>query len=282
MNEANAFKRWMDDHRHAVIATVSSVKGSTPREAGAFIAVAGKTTFGTIGGGQLEYLAIDHARKLLAGKTGQTRLDIPLGPDIGQCCGGRTVIDFAYADDMAVNARLEMMQRQAAAAPTVAVFGGGHVGKALCQALAPLPLNVRLIETRNEALTGLPAGITTKLTPMPEAEISNLPAGSAVVILTHDHALDFLIAMESLRQDALCYCGMIGSKTKRATFHRYAKENGVSEEQLTRLTMPVGGSDVRDKRPPVIAALVAAELLHAIHAANAAKTGSLHEHKANH
>lgn len=282
MNEAEAFATWLDDHASAVIVSIISAKGSTPREAGAFIAVAKDATFGTIGGGQLEYIAIDHARRFLVGKTDKTTLDIPLGPEIGQCCGGRTVLAFTMTDNATVSATLEHMQREAESHPVVAIFGGGHVGKALAAALAPLPFAVRLIETRADMLEDLPGGVSAQLTPMPEAEIAGLTTGSAVVILTHDHALDFLIATEALKRDDLSYCGMIGSKTKRATFQRYASENGLSESRLSELVMPIGDPKLRDKRPAVIAALAAAELLHAIHAFSAAKTGNLHGQKANH
>jgi xanthine dehydrogenase accessory factor len=82
-----------------------------------------------------------------------------------------------------------------------------------------------------------------------------------VLILTHDHALDFLIARAALARTDLAYVGMIGSATKRATFAHWLKREGEDDRLMTRLTLPIGGNAVRDKRPEVIAALVAAELL---------------------
>nr|WP_272212187.1 XdhC family protein [Marinicella sp. W31]MDC2878098.1 XdhC family protein [Marinicella sp. W31] len=114
----------------------------------------------------------------------------------------------------------------------------------------------------------LPETVNLRLSPMPEAEIARMPAGSAAVILTHDHALDFLIATEALKRDDLAYCGMIGSQTKRATYFSYARKAGLSEAALSRLTMPIGAG-VADKRPTVIAALVVSELIHVICAAKA-------------
>ena len=86
-----------------------------------------------------------------------------------------------------------------------------------------------------------------------------------------DHALDFLIANAALKRDDLAYCGMIGSKTKRATYLSYAREDGLAEDRFGRLTMPVGGSSVADKRPAVIAALVASELIHVFSAVKAGR-----------
>jgi len=73
--------------RHAGIvrARLERVRGSAPREAGAEMFVAPDGVHGTIGGGQLEWRAIDAARALLASDRATGRLDLPLGPEIGQC-----------------------------------------------------------------------------------------------------------------------------------------------------------------------------------------------------
>jgi xanthine dehydrogenase accessory factor len=194
-------------------------------------------------------------------------MDIPLGPEIGQCCGGRTQLRFRR---MTNEVLAEMETRRANEAehlPEVYLFGAGHVGRALAAALAPLPLSVTIVETRQEELANLPAEMKTRLVPMPEALVRDMPAGAAVVILTHDHALDFLIAREALARTDLAYTGMIGSATKRATFANWlAREAGGERSLLDRLTLPIGGSAVRDKRPEVIAAMTAAEILTALEA----------------
>ena len=91
------------------------------------------------------------------------------------------------------------------------------------------------------------------------------PAGSAFLVLTHDHALDFLIVAEALRREDAAYVGMIGSKTKKATFRSwYLKTAGGDTVSFARLTSPIGGDAVKDKRPAVIAALAAAEVMAAL------------------
>ena len=273
MGEAERYRRFFAVHGPSVIVTVAAIRGSTPRETGAAIAVSTDATSGTIGGGQLEYIAIDHARAMLAGRTAETRLDIALGPDIGQCCGGRAELAFQIADAATIATFLARLEAETARQPSVFIFGGGHVGSALSAALAPLPFNTVIIESRPDMVEALPEDVELRLSPLPEAEVANIPAGGAAVILTHDHALDFLIATEALKRDDLCYCGMIGSKTKRATFLRYAREQGLADTAISRLVMPIGGTTVSDKRLAVIAALVAAELISVIHAA---KAGRLH------
>jgi xanthine dehydrogenase accessory factor len=247
-------------HSRSMLVEIAEAKGSTPREAGTFMLVSDTEIWGTIGGGQFEYMAIDNARALLAGG-GERVMDIPLGPEIGQCCGGRTRLVFTGMNDSLRQVLEERLKSEQQERPAVFLYGSGHVGLALAHALAPLPFAVTVVETRAEALEDLPAGISRCLTAMPEALVEKIPAGGAAVILTHDHALDFLIAQKALARPELAYVGMIGSHTKRATLSSWLRREGGDETMLSRLTLPIGGSAVRDKRPAVIAALVAAELL---------------------
>ncbi|SFB46281.1 xanthine dehydrogenase accessory factor [Rhizobium sp. NFR07] len=250
-------------HSQTILVELVEVRGSTPREAGTFMLVAKNAIWGTIGGGQFEYMAIDNARAMLAGG-GEAVMTIPLGPEIGQCCGGRTRLSFAIVTPAVADTLERRLQDDDDSRPSVFLFGSGHVGLALARALAPLPFAVTVIETRAEALEGLPSEAARRLTAMPEACVADIPPGGAAIILTHDHALDFLIAQQALARSDLAYVGMIGSATKRATFaHWLDRQPGEdAEEMMARLVLPVGGSAVRDKRPAVIAALIAAELLH--------------------
>lgn len=248
----------------AILVEIEAVKGSSPREAGTFMLVSATRIWDTIGGGQFEYMAIDHARAMLDGRTEIDVLDIPLGPEIGQCCGGRTLLRFTKVTNAVEDALTKRMQDAEDQQPAVFIFGAGHVGKALANSLSLLPISISVIETRREELVGLPGEVSTHLTAMPEAMVRDIPAGGAAIIVTHDHALDFLIAKEALGRDDLAYVGMIGSKTKRATFANWLARDGHGGT-LDHLVLPIGGTLVKDKRPAIIAALVTAEVLHAIH-----------------
>lgn len=256
-----ALSAFLASHPDAVLVDVAEAKGSTPREAGAFMVVAADALFGTIGGGQLEFLAIDHARMLLASGEPDSSLDVPLGPEIGQCCGGRTRLAFTRLDAQSQQVLVDRQAKLETAYPDVFLFGAGHVGRALAIALVPLPLTVTLVETRDLAPDSLPHGVALRRVAVPEAEVAMIRSGGAAVILTHDHALDFLIARAALARDDLAYVGMIGSATKRATFESAMRREGFASERLARLVLPIGGDTVRDKRPAVIAAMVAAELM---------------------
>jgi len=245
-----------------VLVEVTGAAGSTPRDTDAWMLVAADSLFGTVGGGQLEYMAIDHARRALRQGVPAEAMNIPLGPEIGQCCGGRVRLSFTAMNADLATLLITRNDREMAERPHVYVFGAGHVGDALTMALSLAPVRTVLVDTREEELSASKVeGIETCLAAMPEAVVRDAPAGSSFVILTHDHALDFLIAAEALRRDDAAYVGMIGSKTKRATFKNWLSREIGRPELFNRLICPIGGTAVKDKRPAVIAALAAAEIV---------------------
>ncbi|MEM1365920.1 MAG: xanthine dehydrogenase accessory protein XdhC [Pseudomonadota bacterium] len=247
-----------------VLVRVVATAGSAPRGVDAFMLVSRSECLGTIGGGQLEYLAIDHARQILAGKGGNTHESVALGPDIGQCCGGRVNLSFDVAEGSALTALLNEMDADETSRPAVYVFGGGHVGRALCKVLDGLPVATYLVETRPDApamALDLPR-LSKRVTAIPEEVISGAPAGSVFVVLTHDHALDFLIAAKALTRADAAYVGMIGSATKRAKFNGWLKQEGRAPAR--DLVCPMAPAASADKRPEVLAVHFAAEIMAAI------------------
>jgi xanthine dehydrogenase accessory factor len=243
-----------------VLAEVSATRGSAPREPGAWMLVAAEAVAGTIGGGQLEYMAIDRARVLLRrGLTTET-MEVPLGPSIGQCCGGHVRLTLTPVDKWTSHMLDARIHAEEAAQPEVLVFGAGHVGRALAAMLTLLPVRVRLIDQRVAELALSAPDVPTTLSPLPEAEVAAARPGSAFVILTHDHALDFLVAGAALDRGDAAYVGMIGSETKLARFRSWHRRTGAAKDSAAGLTCPIGGPS-GDKRPAVIAALVAAEII---------------------
>ncbi len=278
----------------AVVVMVAEANGSVPREAGAAMLVTESGAAGSIGGGTVEHRAMAVAREMLGevgvdtaplpnpppgGGRGRQRegliLDFPLGPALDQCCGGHMRVAFAVFD----GADLERLQEaqgelklwpggpvliEAAAPRHVLIYGGGHVGTALARALAPLPFAVRWVDARLDAFPAeIPAGVETVETPLPEAEAKAAPGDALHVVLTHSHALDLEIIAAVLERGEFGFLGVIGSATKKALFLRRLRERGIAENRLARLTCPIGVPGVRDKRPEVIAASVAVQLLEA-------------------
>jgi xanthine dehydrogenase accessory factor len=266
-------------HTVTIVAEITGVRGSAPREAGTYMLIAANASIGTIGGGALEHLCIDRARQVIREGLDGSRLDIPLGPEIGQCCGGRVDIALRLVDSARAAVLIEAAELEAAFRPHVYVFGAGHVGTALAKALALLPLRLHVVDTRPDELVGLPANVEALAAPMPEAIVRAAPTGSTYVILTHDHALDFLIGYEALARFDAPYVGMVGSKSKRAKFRSWYLAEGGDPQAFARLVLPIGGSaypgGLGDKRPEVIAALAAAEIMVQIGSREATSTGKL-------
>jgi len=247
----------------AVWVTVASTQGSVPRDAGTWMAVFGADCVGTIGGGQVEFQAIAHARSCLAGEPLALQRRFALGPSLGQCCGGVMQLQFESVDGSSVAL---LRQRLAAALTPLAVFGGGHVGQALVQVLAPLPFALHWIDSRDGVFPPLPPGtIVTEHSDPVHAAVVDLVAGSRVLIMSFSHAEDLDIVAACLLRlrtsDDLPYVGLIGSKTKWATFRHRLQARGFSDAELARIICPIGIAGIPGKEPDVIAIAVAAQLL---------------------
>ena len=246
-----------------VLVTVETTQGSVPREAGAWMLVFSADVVGTIGGGHLEFQAIAEARRRLAGAGGEPVCQYALGPSLGQCCGGVVGLRFervGAADVSALSVRLRPRL-----AP-LALFGGGHVGKALINALAPLPFALTWIDSRDEIFPQqVPPNVACEHSDPVHAAVAGLAAGSRVLIMSFSHAEDLDVVAACLRRlrerNDLPYVGLIGSKTKWATFRHRLEQRGFTDPELARVTCPIGLPGISGKEPEVIAASVAAQIL---------------------
>jgi len=247
----------------ACLVTVTDTRGSVPREAGTWMAVLAGATVGTIGGGHLEHQAITHARALLPGGGAEEVRRYALGPSLGQCCGGEVHLRFEPVSSKDIPA---LAQRLGESGQPVALFGGGHVGRALVQVLGQLPFEVRWIDSRDEIFPAqLPDNVQCEHSDPVHAAVADLVPQSRVLIMSFSHAEDLDIVAACLaRQRAqgdLPYVGLIGSKTKWASFRQRLQARGFSAEDMAHVTCPIGVPGIADKRPEVIAVGVAAQLL---------------------
>ena len=262
-------------HADGVLVSVASVQGSGPREVGAWMAVFPQTLVNTIGGGHLEFQAISEARALLtrpaSENTSQTSTDeenalttrYALGPALGQCCGG--VVHLKFERISAADAPA-LKQRLLAGGQPLALFGGGHVGRALVNVLSTLPYNVQWVDSRDEIFpTHLPPNVVCEHSDPVHAAVADLPSGVSVLIMSFSHAEDLDVVAACLKrqrlQGDLKFVGLIGSKTKWATFQHRLEAKGFTAEELAFITCPIGVSGIAGKEPEVIAVSVAAQLL---------------------
>ncbi|QXH63598.1 xanthine dehydrogenase accessory protein XdhC [Pseudomonas azerbaijanorientalis] len=231
-----------------VLVTIIEELGSTPRNAGSKMVISANQAFDTIGGGHLEYKAMKIAREMLASGKQDTHLErFSLGASLGQCCGGATVLLFE-----------PMGQVQA----QIAVFGAGHVGRALVPLLASLPCRVRWIDSREEEFPEqLPHGVRKIVSEEPVDEIDDLPAGSYCIVMTHNHQLDLELTAAILKRNDFAYFGLIGSKTKRVKFEHRLRDRGFDNSVVQRMRCPMGIGEVKGKLPVEIAISIAGEII---------------------
>ncbi|WP_454778671.1 xanthine dehydrogenase accessory protein XdhC [Georgenia muralis] len=249
------------DARPGVLVTVTAVRGHAPRDAGAKMVVARGATWDSVGGGNLEATVVDRARAMIdEGATAPETLTFALNDHAEnrhgrQCCGGE------------VSVLLEPLRT----APTVAVFGVGHVGLELARILSRLRLDLHLVDSRAEQLdplrladvTGGHASVTVHHAVAPETVLRALPAGSHVLVMTHDHAEDLLLCDAALRRGDLDV-GLIGSRAKWSRFRVRLRAEGHDDAVISTITCPIGLPTITGKAPAVIAVSVAADLLQTI------------------
>jgi xanthine dehydrogenase accessory factor len=250
----------------AVRVTVSATQGSVPRGTGTPMLVFAQGEAGTIGGGHLEFQALAHARLLLLGQTEQTALRQVLGPSLGQCCGGVVELTFerVSADDV-----LRLRTQLVPPRTPLALFGGGHVGRAIVNTLAPLPFAVRWIDSRDEIFpSDVPEDVECEHSNPVQAAVADLAPGSRVLIMSFSHAEDLDIVVACLKRHRelgdLPFVGLIGSQTKWATFRHRLEDRGFSAEDIAHITCPIGVPGITGKEPEVIAVAVAAQLLQSL------------------
>jgi xanthine dehydrogenase accessory factor len=251
----------------AVLVSVLETQGSAPREAGTWMAVFAGRVLGTVGGGHLEFDALALARAALAGGAIEAQRRFALGPSLGQCCGGVVQLSFERVQPDGAPAVIERLRTEEdARRMPVALFGGGHVGRAIVRALASLPVRVHWIDSRDEVFPcPLPPQVQAEHSAPVQAAVRDLAPGSCVLIMSFSHAEDLEVVASCLtrrrERGDLPFIGLIGSKTKWATFRHRLEARGFSAAELSRITCPIGVPGVVGKEPEVIAAAVAAQLM---------------------
>lgn len=272
------------------LVSVVRAEGSVPREEGARMVVTAHGFHGTIGGGTLEWKALAEAQRLL-GKPRQVKmLTQSLGPDLGQCCGGRVTLAVeCFEAEFRAEARA-LAEREEQGPFTlvnrlpgiteafgetrrqILVFGAGHVGRALILALAPLRFEVSWIDPRPEAF---PAAMPQNVQAMagnPLQAVAAARPGAIAMIMSHSHALDLDITAAALLNANIAHVGLIGSATKRARFERRLREGGVEAARIAALICPIGIGGIRSKHPAAISVAVTAQLITLDEALSAAGT----------
>ncbi len=262
-----AVERLRRERRAGVLVTLVSVRGHAPREAGAKMVVTATDAWDSIGGGNLEATAVARARTMLQGGTSSPeQLTVALNDKARaehgqQCCGGE----------------VEILLEPLAVVPSVAVFGLGHVGLELARILARHDIELHLVDSRAEqvdaqrlaVLDDAVARVHVHHAPVPELVLGQVPRGTHVLVMTHDHAEDAALCDTALRCGHLASIGLIGSAAKWSRFRQRLAAEGHSPATLERITTPIGQPGLAGKHPATIAVSVAAELVRVFEAERA-------------
>jgi xanthine dehydrogenase accessory factor len=251
-----------EQRRPGVLVTLAAVRGHSPRAAGAKMVVAADAAWGSIGGGNLEQVAVHRARALLAGDaapelyTAHLSDKAPLEYGV-QCCGGEVTV------------LLEPLR----VVPAVAIFGMGHVGLELARILARHGLELHLVDSREQRLSddalapladALARVCVHRVPVLPELVLAELPTGCSVLVMTHDHAEDAALVDAALRTPGLGRIGLIGSSAKWARLRAKLMAEGHEETSLARVETPIGLTDLAGKEPATIALSVATDLMRTV------------------
>lgn len=298
MFDLPALQQAVSTHGPVARVVIAAHDGSSPREVGAAMLVWAQGQSGTIGGGALEHEATRAARAMLA--DGGTRLDrTPLGPKLGQCCGGAVtvlteVFDFrnlpqpeagviarstdGRAMPLAVK-RILARARGEGVAPRATliqgwmvepvarpdrdlwIWGAGHVGRALVSVMAPLPgLAITWVDVAESRFPdGIPPNVTCRAAPDAAGFVTDAPPQAEHLILTFSHALDLELC-HRLLVHGFSRCGLIGSATKWARFRSRLAALGHNPASIGRIDCPIGDPSF-GKHPQAIAVGVAAAFL---------------------
>lgn len=260
MRWLQAVEKLRAERRPGVLVTLVSVRGHAPREAGAKMVVADDTTWDSVGGGNVEATAVTRAREMLSARdaapvTFTLDLSDKAPGEYGvQCCGGEVTV---LLEPLVVR-------------PAVAIFGVGHVGLELARILSRHDLDLHLVDSRRDQLGD---DVLAPLADadarvhvhheavLPELVMAELPAGTHVLVMTHDHAEDVALLDAALRTRHLGPVGLIGSSAKWSRFRSTLVTDGHDADAVDRIVTPIGLPSLAGKDPATIAVSVAASLL---------------------
>jgi xanthine dehydrogenase accessory factor len=235
----------------AIYVEITATRGSAPRDAGTAMRVTAQGITGTIGGGALEYRAIATARDILNTRAPERTETLPLGPGLGQCCGGAVTLHYTYqpraTDVITPSAQTLMPPRHQP--ETLWLWGAGHVGRAVVRACPPGAFDITWVD---QASDRFPARIPAHVTAVLAADMPRLapraPLHAHHLIFTYSHDIDLALCA-ALLQRGSASIGLIGSDTKWVRFQKRLRALGLNPASIT---CPIGEKSL-GKAPDAIA-----------------------------
>ena len=249
--------------KEVVLATIINTKGSSPRD-DARMVVSDQTTIGTIGGGELEFRIIRESKELLQ-KTEKIEkiISLPLGPSLGQCCGGYVEVKIKkFLSGEQLLEKHDLKNEILDCNDNLYIFGAGHVCKALISKIDGVGFNIFVIDSRKSLISKLNEKFVTPILAIePSILIKSLPSNGFYLVMTHSHQIDLSICSDILKKNNFQFLGLIGSKTKKAKFEKKLQELGHAKTLISKIICPIGLDEIPGKEPDIIAISTIAQLL---------------------
>ena len=247
-----------------ILATIIKAKGSVPRNENVSMVISSSKQYGTIGGGELEYQVIKESKALLNNlDCNQKIIELPLGPALGQCCGGFVKIQLSkFKNGKNLLLKYDLKEQIINQNQNLYIFGAGHVGNSLLSKLDGVGFNIFVIDSRENFISKINADYVFPILAKDHTIIiKNTPSKSYYLVLTHSHQLDLSICDSILKKNDFTFIGLIGSKTKKIRFTKRLIEIGHDKNLIDKIECPIGIQSIEGKEPDVIAISIIARLL---------------------
>ena len=247
-----------------ILATIIKTKGSVPRNENVSMAVSSSKQYGTIGGGELEYQVIKESNDLLNNfDCNEKNIELPLGPNLGQCCGGFVKIQLSkFKNGKNLLLKHNLKEQIINQNQNLYIFGAGHVASALLSKLDGVGFNIFVIDSRENFISNITTDYVFPILAKDHTIIiKNAPSKSYYLVLTHSHQLDLSICDSILKKNDFTFIGLIGSKTKKIRFEKRLIETGYDKKLIDKIECPIGINSIQGKEPDVIAISIIARLL---------------------
>ena len=268
------FDHFIKTEKEIALIELITVKGSSPREVGAWMLVSPQKCLNTIGGGVLEFSMVAEAKKMMEDRSvDKLSFKSNLNPEFDQCCGGVVSCQISTFTKNTMRMIEKRIKNEISKYKSLYLFGAGHVGKSIIKLGLNLPLKITVTDSRLDLIKGLQNQfrdyvdtIKFNVDAIPERIIKSSPENSAYLVMTHSHATDFSLIEEILSLKKIGYVGMIGSKSKKISLQKYLKRKNISDNKADLVKCPIGRPIKFSgrKSPEVIAALTISDILESL------------------
>ena len=178
--------------------------------------------------------------------------------------GSPTVIQYTNNSNSVIEICLE--KNTPTKVQSLAVFGAGHISRALMPILTDLPVNIYWIDDRVEQFNKY-QGDTSKINIICDDFLNgliDLPDDIYCLVITYSHQIDYEICEKIISKNKFSYLGMIGSAIKGKKFRDRFINKGYQQEVVDKFTCPIGEKQRFLKSPTSIAVTIAMDLINFI------------------